>query len=99
MGIEFKEDTTNRLSFRYRGRKYVLFCVTSNAAISSLGDTDPESRFIFLVNRRDWIPPSSIKKPIIFDVTRNRADRSRDEVDVELCRFMKRYYGLWFEYE
>lgn len=98
LGIEFQEETTNRISFRYRGREYVVMCVTSDGVGSSVEDMDRKKRLIFVVNRPDWVPPSYVKNSMVLDVTTKRADRSRDKVYVELSRFMKRYYGVWFEY-
>jgi acetyltransferase-like isoleucine patch superfamily enzyme len=98
LGIEFREETTNRIRFHYRRREYVVMCVTSDGVGSSVEEADRDKRLIFVVNRPDWIPPPYVKSPMVLDVTTKRADWSRDRVYVELRRFMRRYYGVWFEH-
>ena len=98
MGIEVKEDTVNQFNFYYRGRRYFVLCIPSEGPIPSMNDPDRRKCLIFVVNRRNWTPPPTLRNPMVFDLTTMRANFSRDKVYKELYRFMKKDYGVIFEY-
>lgn len=99
MGIEVMEDIHNQLSFRYRGREYLVLYIASDGPVPPSGDLDGGKRVIFMVNRADWEPPSTVKSPMVFDLTTMRTYFSHDKIHANLWNFMRRYFGVTFEYE
>lgn len=99
MGIAIGEAGTRRLSFSYRGRDYLILCVPADGAVPSAHDLSCDKQLIMLVNRPAWTPPAPLKHPMVFDFTTMRTRPWRDKVHTELCLFMKRYYGVQFEYQ
>ena len=99
MGIDVKDDIPNRLSFHYRRREYLVLSIPSDGPVPPIGDMDRHQRLISLVNRPDWVPPSTVGNAMVFDLTTRRTRPSHDRVHTELWQFMRRYFGVTFEYQ
>lgn len=99
MGIDVRDDTDNELSFHCRGRQYVTLCIPANELVPSTIDLASDKRLIFLVNRCQWEPPLTLRNPVVFDLTTMRTYFSHDKIHAKLWNFMRRYYGVTFEYE
>lgn len=98
MGIDVKADAPNRLSFHYRGRGYLVLSIPSDGPVPSISDMDCHQRLIFLVNRPNWVPPSTLGNAMVFDLTTTRTRPSHDQMHAELWQFMRTYFGVTFEY-
>jgi carbonic anhydrase/acetyltransferase-like protein (isoleucine patch superfamily) len=99
MGIEVRDDAHHQLSFHYRGREYLVLYIASEGPVPPAHDLDDRKRVIFLINRANWEPPSALKNPMGFDLTTMRTRFSRDKIHAKLWDFMRRYFGVTFEYE
>jgi hypothetical protein len=99
MGIEVKDDVDNQVRFRYRGREYFILCIPSDGLVLPTIEMDSDKRLIFLVNRRNWVPPLTVKNSMVFDLTTMRTGLSQDKMHARLWDFMRRYFGVTFEYE
>jgi hypothetical protein len=99
MGIAAREEPDHRLGFRYRGREYLILCVPSNGSCHTNGHMDLDKRLIFLVNHSHWEAPSTPIAPMVFDFKTMQTTPSRDPIHTELWRFMRKYFGVTFEYQ
>jgi acetyltransferase-like isoleucine patch superfamily enzyme len=99
MAIEVRAESGNRLNFQYRHEEYALLFISSAGPVPFNSDIEGGKHLIFLVNRPYWQPPSALKDPLIFDFTTMRTHRSRDRVHAELWQFMRKYFGVTFEYQ
>lgn len=99
MGIEVEDGTAHRLNFYYQGQEYLVLCIPSDGPVPSTSDVDGDKRLIFLVNRPHWEPPSTLQHPMVLELTTMRTHFSRDKVHAQLWSFMRKYFGVTFEYE
>ena len=86
------------LSFRFRGKDYLVVLV-DNQGVASL-DLQPlaKKRIVILLNRTNWIPPLEGNQIFIFNFLTMKTEYSKDKIHHELYQFMKMYYGTVFEY-
>jgi len=98
MGIEVKEESCNQLNFCYRNREYLILCIFSDETSLQIKDMVSRKHFIFLVNRSDWTLPATLRNPGVFNLNTMQVSSSADKICAELQRFMKKYYGVIFEY-
>ena len=96
--IHHVEGEDEFLSFRFRGKDYLVVLVGNQGAASL--DLQPlaKKRIIILLNRINWIPPFEGNQIFIFNFPTMKTKYSKDKVHQELYQFMKMYYGIVFEY-
>jgi len=95
MDIPLKKEQDNLFSLSYRNRKYLLGCISSSGVTPVF---DFKKRLIILVNRQNWVRAPEFKRAMVFNLVNMMVDESPDQIFRELCGFLRRYYGLKFEY-
>lgn len=88
------QEERGALRFTYHRQPYRIAVAPAHGPLPAPGAAG--ERTIWLVNRPGWRPPAP---DLWLDVDRKQMTGSRDYIYVELMLFLKRYYGVQFEYE
>jgi len=96
--LEFSSDNTNRVDFDCGLHKYSILFIPSDGQHPAISGIDRSRRIIFMSNRNGWAATPEIKKPMVIDMVLMQIQPCRDKVYNQLHHFMKRYYGVNFEY-
>jgi len=106
--ISFLQQTTRGIAvtdlrqdvtlLRSQGRNYLIMLVNSEGITPVDLEKYRDRQVIVLLNFAEWSLPGARRKMLVFDFTRMRTAYSRDRLHGKLFRFMKMYYGVFFEY-
>jgi acetyltransferase-like isoleucine patch superfamily enzyme len=97
--IRHVEGEDEFLSFRFRGKDYLVVLVDHQRTASLDLQPSVKKRMIILLNRINWIPPLQGNQFFIFDFSTMKTKYSKDKIHQELYKFMRMYYGIVFEYD
>ena len=96
--LAVKAEPNNYLQFKFKGKDYLIVYVTSNHTEQHYELVGKKPRIIFIVNQENWQAPSHINAAMIFNLDKMQTQLSKDKIHQELWQFMRRYYGLFFEF-
>lgn len=85
------------LSFQHKGFKYLISLISSDKGTPAIDNLRVYQRIIFFVNRSDWVTPSCLKNPMIYNLTTRCTNLRKDKIQRELWQFMRMYFGVIFE--
>jgi len=98
-GVTAQSDGPGRLSFRCRGRDYLVAHVSGDGPPPDPRDWQGGKRVILLVSRPNWDAPRGLRNVMLISLTTMRTRRPRDPIHGALERFLRGYYGLKLEYQ
>lgn len=97
--IEVTQNDPDLIALRLRRRNYLIVLVNSKGEVPVDLHAYKGSRFVPLLNSRDWKPGSPPKNMLAFDFTTMKTSSTKDLIHRELYLFLKRYYGIIFEFD